>query len=322
MPPRARKLGLNPSDPEKLARIIRLPLSRAWLAGPPSADHLSNVAKWMLGANDKFGTCGPTSVANHAVMTWKYLLGQDITVTDDAIFDLYRRSGNPGFVPDPDNPVQDNGVDMATMLDALVKGGITITHPDGTAELVKPLAYAALSTPSPASVDPATAIFGGLLFALDLKVAQQKQAGLWDYVPGSAEWGGHATMGGAYTGQHGPHEADEKLVTWAEVMSTTDDFMAHQLDQAFVLLWPAIVAHPAFTEGVDLPTLAADYQAATGRPFPAQPTPPVPDPVPPDAADAALAAATLVWAGQRHVGANKKAALAVQAWLRTKGFTG
>lgn len=53
-----------------------------------------------------------------------------------------------------------------------------------------------------------------------------------------------------------------------------------------------------------------------------QPVPPVPSPPDPDTdpADVALAAAQTAWAWDRHVGENRKAALASQAWLEAKGF--
>lgn len=49
-------------------------------------------------------------------------------------------------------------------------------------------------------------------------------------------------------------------------------------------------------------------------------TPQPPQPQPGDA-DATLWAATKVWAGERHTGANRTAALAVQAWGKAKNFS-
>lgn len=274
-----RRLGRRPADPERFARTVTLKLTGHVPAHPLVADHLSQVSGWVLGSNDRFGTCGPTSVANLCVLTWKYLLGEDITVTDDAVFDLYRRSGNPDF--DPATGAGDNGVDMTVMLSALVKGGIEITHADGTAETVRPLCFAKY----PAAIDDVRAvtdIFGGTLFGLDLETAQQSQtnAGLWDYKK-SPEWGGHATVGGAYTSDTQAHEADESLVTWAEVVGTTDAFIARQLQEAYAVVFAPLWDHPAFQAGIDQQALAADYQAVTGRPLPLpSPVPPTPAPGP------------------------------------------
>jgi hypothetical protein len=345
-----RQLGRNPTDPARLARTVRLRLTGAVPAHPLVADHLSAVLNWMLGGNNRFGTCGPTYVANYCVLLWKYLLGEDITVTDDAVFDLYRRSGNPDFDPNgtPDasgNVPGDNGVDMTVMLSALVKGGIDITHADGTVENVKPLCFAAAPTDVD-SVRAVTSIFGAAGLAVDLAVAQQGQtdAGVWDYVAGSGDWGGHAIPGGSYTSDAAARHTDETVVTWQMKVGTTDTFISHQLSEAYAVVFQPLWDHPAFQAGVDQAALAADYTAATGKPFPVPvpgppspgPTPappgPTPTPTPPpspapgdihvDSADQALAAALpRGWVTEHHVGENGHAAKAVRAWLHAKSLS-
>lgn len=275
-----RRLGrLAPSHAPALH--LRAVLTGTVPAHPAAADHLSRVPAWMLGGNDRFGTCGPTYVANLVVLTWKYLLGLDVTVSDEAVFDLYRRSGNPNF--DPQTDADDNGVVMQDMLDALLKGGIEITHADGSTEVVKPLAFAAVDHTSLDEIRAATSIIGAVGFGVDLETAQQAQtdAGLWDYRR-SSEWGGHAVMGGAYTSSAVLHTPDETVITWQEPVGTTDAFLEHQLEECWVVIWPAHLQHPDFQAGVDLAALAADYRALTGRDFPAAPPPgPGPAPVPP-----------------------------------------
>ena len=313
MPP-APALGRRPADPARLARTVRLPLTGAAPPHPLAADFLTGVPAWCLGANTVHGTCGPVSVANSAVLTWHWLLGEDITVTDEQVFDLYRRSGNPAF--DPATGRDDNGVDMTVMLAALVRDGIGITHPGGLTETVKPVCYAACDTAID-TVRAVTAIFGSALFGLDLDLAQQAQtqAGLWDYASGSPPWGGHATLGGAYTSA--AEGRDESLVTWAQVVGTTDRFLARQLPEAYVVVWPALWAHPAFQAGVDQAALAAAYEACTHRAFPL-PIPP-PGPAAADEADRALAAGLAPsWAAGSHSGANRRAAQAVRTWLAAK----
>lgn len=314
MPP--PQLGRRPADPERYRATIELPMTGVPVH-PVVADHLSGVPTWVLGQNYVFGTCGPVSVANHAKMTWKYLLGEDITVTDDAVFDLYRRSGNPDF--DPATGAGDNGVDMTVMLSALVKYGIEITHANGDVELVKPLCFAKTGQ-SIGTIRAVTAIFGGLLFGLDLQVAQQEQTehGLW-YFDLSPAWGGHATMAGRYTSDPDPNRADESLVTWGEVVGTTDVFLGSQLAETYVIVWKPLWDKPSFTDGVDRMVLAADYTAVTGRVFP-WPATPTPAPAPPDP-DAALWDALKPWALARHVSGNRAAANTVRAWAKAKGFS-
>lgn len=271
------RLGRRPADPARLARTVRLRLTGALPEHPLTADHLTGVHRWMLGANNRFGTAGPAYVANSAVLTWRWLVGEDITVTDDAIFGLYRRSGNPGF--DPSTGAGDDGVDMTVMLSALVSGGITITHADGKTETVKPLCFAAHDTDID-TVGAVTSIFGAGGFGLDLDDAQQAQtdAGLWDYVAGSGQWGGHATLGGSYASPGGAGQRAGVNITWQLPVRTTDAFIAHQLAEAYVIVWELLWDHPAFRQGVDGAALASDYTACTGKPFP-WPVTSGPDPV-------------------------------------------
>jgi len=319
-----RALGRRPTDRRRLANTVRLRLTGTLPPHPLSADHLSQVPAWMLGANNRFRTCGPTSVANFAVLTWKYLLGMDITVTDDAVFDLYRRSGNPDF--DPATGAGDNGVDMTVMLSALVSGGIEITHADGTTETVIPLCFAAHNTDVD-TVRAVTSIFGASLLAVDLDIAQQSQTDatppLWDYVPGSGSWGGHAIPGGLYTSAAGAHAMDEEVISWKLKVGTTDAFIRHQLSEAYVPVFEPLWDHPVFQAGIDQAALAADYQACTGRPFPVPVPPPPPGPPAPgpDAADTAFWNAVRHWAtGEHHVGDNAHAAASCRAWAKAKNL--
>lgn len=260
------RLGRRPADPDRLARTVRLRLTGVLPEHSLTANHLTGVPRWVLGANNRFGTAGPAYVANSAVLTWHWLMGEDIAVADDAVVDLYRRGGNPDF----DEPTGDGdgGVDMTVMLSALVSGGITITHADGTTETVKPLCFAAHDT-SIDTVRAVTSIFGADGFGLDLADAQQAQtdAGLWDYVADSAQWGGHATLGGLYARQ-AADPRDGVTISWQLPVGITDAFIAYQLAEAYVIVWEPVWDHPAFRHGVDRTALAADYQACTGRPFP------------------------------------------------------
>lgn len=270
-----RRLGRRAPSNRPALRLAPL-LTGVVPAHPTTADHVSPVRLWTLGANDRFSTCGPTMAANYVVMVYKILLGLDVTVSDAAVFDLYRRSGNPNF--DPATDVDDNGVDLQTMLGAWAKGGIDVTHADGATETVTPVAFAKVNQANLDEVRAAISIFGGGLFGVDLKTAQQTQTdtgGPWDYVR-SVEWGGHAVLAGRYRST--TKGADIDVISWRLVMGTTDAFALHQLEEAWVAILPAHLAHPAFQAGVDLATLAADYQAETGRTLP---VPPVPTPTPP-----------------------------------------
>lgn len=287
-----KKLGRRPSDPTRLRRMIRLKLTGILPPIPVTADHLSAVRQWMLGANDQFGTCGPTSVANFLVMVYKVLTDEDITVTDNDVFDLYRRSGNPNF--DPNTGADDNGVDMTVMFDALLKGGIWITHANGSRELVKPLCYAGVDTDI-VTQRQVTAIFGGPIWGATLQTAQQTQV-VWDY-KSSSLWGGHAIPGGSFTSQSGAGQVDESVVSWRQIFGTTDAFVTHQLDESYVPVFPVMWNHPNFIAGVDQAALASAYETVTGRPFPVPvPQPPPPPDPPPAPSPGCLGGAALIGA--------------------------
>lgn len=302
-----RRLGRRP--PKRAASLKLGPLLTGVLPQiPVAADHFGQVSDWGAYANDRYGVCGPVSVANYIKMVSRALAGGEVSVSQDDVFDLYRRSGNPDF--DPGTDADDNGVDMQTMLEALTRGGIGGAH--------QPVCFAQVDHTDLAEVRAAVAIFGGVLFGVDLKVAQQAQtdAGLWDYVARSQEWGGHAVLCGTYrTGQ----VAD---VTWARVVGATDAFLSHQLDEAWVVVMPEHLGSAAFLAGVDLAAMKEGYTTLTGRPFPGVvPPAPGPDPGPapqPDrpylAVDRELVAQLDHWAHGHHYGPVAQAARSYRAW--------
>lgn len=233
-------------------------------AHPAVADNLALVQAWILGANDKYGVCGPVAVANNVLQVTTYLSDTPLVVTQADIFDLYRRSGNPDF--DPATGAGDRGVDMQTMLEALLAGGI-----GGK----KPIAFAQVEGID--EVRAVISIFGGSLFGLNLEEAQKAQTvtGTWDDVPGSPPWGGHAVLGGDYVCQ--PPQPDRLgLISWAEEIETTDAFLGHELGQAWVVIWPEHLGTKQFQEGISLDGLKAAFKALTGRDLviPAEPVPP------------------------------------------------
>jgi hypothetical protein len=247
----------------------------ASLVLPDEDDHITGVPAWNLGSNDTYGTCGPTSLANYITMVYWNLLGMQVIVPDSSIFALYAQAGNAGFPPQPDN-----GVDLNYMLTAALRVGLSVTYTGvtrpgvfdasrtplphfGDMETVTPVAFAQLSVDSISEIRAATAIFGGAELGVDLDTSQQSQtaSGVWDYAP-SPLWGGHAVMGAAYTGKSSG--ADEEIITWADPVGLTDAFVEAQLVQAFAVILPCHLTHPAFLVGVDLAELAIQYKGMTG----------------------------------------------------------
>lgn len=304
-----RQLGRRPPKNAPALRLANV-LTGTVPVHPASVDHFSEIADWLMLANDRFADCGPAAVAHQRMLMTRYLTATSWTPTLPEVFDLYRRSGNPDF--DPATGAGDNGVDMQTMCEALVAGGI-----GG----VKALAFAKVNVSSLDEVRAAVAIFGSLLLGVTLETAQRVQTGrrLWDYAP-SSTWGGHAVLTGRYTSAKTGD--DLAVVTWGDIVGTTDSFWLHQVEEAWVVIWSEHLGQTEFQAGVDVAALASDYFALTGRPFPgAHPAPPpVPAPSTVDVADRALAAALRPWVTEHHVGANHHTQVAAQAWLTAKGL--
>ena len=268
-----RRLGLRKPSNKPALRLSRI-LTGATVPHSPAADHFAAVNDWGLYTNDRYGVCGPTSVANLRKLVTRYLGAVEESPSLDDVYDLYRRSGNPDF--DPETGADDNGVDMQTMLEALLSGGI-----GGK----KPVAFAKVNHGDPDEMWAAIEIFGGVLYGVDLAVAQQEQTdeGLWDYVRGSGEWGGHAALGGRYNDADGTATDRTGVVTWAQLVDFTDSFDSHQVQEVWVVIWPENLGTKQFKEGIDRDALASAYEALTGRPFPDEPDP-GPDPAPPQPA--------------------------------------
>jgi hypothetical protein len=270
----SRTLGLLPA---KGAPSLKLSLSNGTLTGAPithspDVDHFALVTRWNLGGNDRFGTCGPTAVANTRTLIEAYLNAIPATFTDDQVFDLYRRSGNPTF--DPNTGAGDSGVDMQTMCEALMSGGFAG---------VKPVCFAQVDASNLDDIRACVEIFGSVMLGVTLDSDQNAQtnAGLWSYSP-SPVWGGHAIASGRYSDPSGLTADRTGVITWQLVVDATDDFLTHQCDQVWVTIWPEHLGTVEFQQGVNLSVLEADYVALTGKPFPVVPGPtPAPVPVPP-----------------------------------------
>lgn len=266
-------------------------------AHPVSVDYLASLSNWKVLGNDQYGDCVSVGVANMRRSTTAALSTETYASLNE-VLDFYKTQ-NPSF------PAEDNGMDMQTALEYLVAHG----GPDG----VKALAFAKVDHANLAEMDAAVAIFGGVFVGINVLAANMTEFDRqqpWDYIAGSPVDGGHAVWAGGYNAAD--IRNDIRFITWAKETSFTDAFVSHQMDEAWVVVWPEHLGSKAFLAGVDLTQMAADYAALTGRPFPVQSAP--------ANADATLAAATRTWAAARHSGANRLAANAVLAWLRAKNL--
>lgn len=240
---------------------------------PANEDYGSAFTGWQMLGNDEFGDCVAVTWANQRALVTTVLTGKTDYPNLTQVETFYKTQ-NPGF------PEEDEGMDIQTALEDLVsKGG-----PDG----VKAVAFAKVDYTTAAELEAAHAIFGQVWYGinvLDVNQTEFNNGQPWDYVAGSPVDGGHSITGVGYT------TTDWRFVTWAKETEWTEAFRTHQVEEAWVVIWPEHLGTREFETGIDVTALAAAYLAITGNtlpvpqpaPVPTPPTPapqPVPTPVP------------------------------------------
>ena len=138
----------------------------------------------------------------------------------------------------------------------------------------------------------------GPLNGLTLTAAQvgaQFSTGTWDEVGGRAV-GGHCVPTGGYSASA---QDEEDCATWATRVRMTARFLDARRDEAWAVILPVHLTHPAFRAHFDMAAFGAAYEEITGRPFPADPTPP-PAPTPPPGGGACFPVAADVAEAVHH----------------------
>jgi hypothetical protein len=248
---------------------------------PANDDYLAELGGgWQMLGNDTAGDCVAVTWANVRRLVTALLGSATDYPTQSEVWAFYETQ-NPGFNPNgspqDDGPgsADDNGMDIQTAIEDLIENG----GPDG----VKAVGYAAVDYTSPAEVKAAIALFGYVwtgINVLDVNTTEFADGQPWNYDASSPVDGGHSIVTGGYGAPGaGPLGGDERFITWAEETSFTDAFWSHQVEEAWVVIWPEHLGSKDFLAGVNMTQLAADYQEITGKPWPASVTP-VPPPVP------------------------------------------
>lgn len=249
-------------------------------AAPAWVDYLANLSGWQMLGNDAAGDCVAVTWANIRRLV-STTLATGYYPNQAQVWTVYETQ-NPGFDPaggDVSGPgsSQDNGMDIQTLLEYLVSDG----GPDG----VKAVGFAAVDYTSAAEVKAAIDIFGCIwtgINVLDVNMTEFNDGQPWTYSASSADDGGHSVISGGFgdvASDTGQLSGNEKFITWAQETSFTDGFWSHQVEEAWVVIWPEMLKSEEFVAAMDMATFAADYTAITGKPFPA-PLPPSPSPTP------------------------------------------
>jgi hypothetical protein len=271
-------VGIHAHDTKKLGRrspkltpsvavgdFLRLDAA-GQLPAHPDVDPVPPLT-YPMDHNDTVGDCVVAGL-DHALQTISAALGvQRANWTDEQLLAFYQTQ-NPGFTGwgDGGGP-NDQGMDIQTFLEHLVKQG----------EIV---AFGRLDHTNEQLLKAATWVAVAIVTGEDLTVSQQNQQ-VWDYVAGDADWGGHCTTTVAYTGS--PDQ--EAVVSWGQVVETTEAFVSHQVSEAWLVLTEAHINHPTFRDNFDLAGFAQAISDVTGGkvvvPVPPAPTPEPPAPTPP-----------------------------------------
>lgn len=276
--------------PPKQHRALQLKdyLTGTLPAIPAAADYLAALhGGWQMLGNDEAGDCVAVTWANVRRLVTTTLKPPGSYPGQEEVWAVYKTQ-NPGFDPSgtaatdgPGSP-SDQGMDIQTLLELLVTEG----GPDGA----KALAFAQVNPKDPAEVKAAIALFGYVWTGISVLSMNEQEfaAGQpWQYSAASPVVGGHSVVTGGYGPPGGGAlNGDERFITWAQETSFTDQFWAHCVEEAWVVIWPEHLGSTEFLAGVDMAALASAYTAITGRPFPdvqppAPPAPPAPEPVPP-----------------------------------------
>jgi hypothetical protein len=300
------KYGRRPADPANLARAIRFSNIRragAAVTPPAAVDYIAAMnGGWLMLGNgpdntvapgfEGCGDCegvrwsntrrvmstvlGPTAtppVAPH-YPPWPQVL--TIYKTQNPDFDPV---GNPDTTG-PGSPA-DGGMDTQTLLEWLNANPGAV---DG-GELI---GFALVDHTNLEEVQAAIDAGGLLWLDINVQDAQQTQFGNdqpWNYVAGSPVDGGHAVPLGGYgaspAGSNPDLAGPWKFETWCEESSMTASFWSKLVEQLWFPIWKEQLGTAEFQAGVDLAAFAAEYTAATGKPFPVTVPPPAPVPTPP-----------------------------------------
>lgn len=264
------KTGRRPAkNAPSLALASFLKVDAAVPPRPASEDYFKVISDWQMLGNDQYGDCVAVTAANERHAINKILGGKSTYASLDQVISFYKTQ-NPNF------PSDDNGMEIQTALETLVKTG------DKYFDGVKPVAFAKVDHTNLDEVKSALAVFGMLwvgLTVLDANMTEFNNGQPWDYVANSPVDGGHSVVAGGYRGQSAN---DVQFITWAAETGFTDSFWTNLVEEAWVVIWPEQFGTAQFEAGVDVNALAAAYLQLTGKvlPVPAPAPTPTPTPVP------------------------------------------
>lgn len=236
--PTTHRLGKLAPKPPRLRIARYVDVERALPQAPTTIDnsHGGTIPLAMY-LNDREGDCTCAAVGN----TLRVNSGGAQQLADADIQTAYVAvTGQEGAAYNPATGANDNGCAEIDVLDYWASTGI------GGDKL---LGHAGVDMTNPDEIRVVCWLFGSVYLGVQLTVAQQSQA-VWDYVAGSAGWGGHAVP----LLDLNPN----RVGTWGAYKQVTDAFIALQADEGHALITQAWLNANQSNPLVNAQALAAD----------------------------------------------------------------
>jgi hypothetical protein len=256
----ANKYGRRSPKNAPALRLAPLLTGKAPIV-PSRINYGADFLGWQMLGNDVAGDCVAVTWANQRALVTTALTKATEYPNQAEVWKFYKTQ-NPDFNPkgtqqtDGPGSSADGGMDIQTALEHLAKKG----GPDG----VKAYAFAKVDYTNQNELRAAHAIFGQVWYGvnvLDINQTEFYEGKPWRYVKDSPVDGGHSITGVGYDPTH------YKFVTWAQETEWTEAFRTHQVEEAWVVIWPEHIGTKEFEAGIDVDQLAADYELITGRPL-------------------------------------------------------
>ena len=236
------KLGRLPATrPAALADLAVY--AQGKLPTPPRTVEVPRLP-YPIDGNASFGDCTIAGAA-HLIEAWDAEVKEpDRIPTEEEVVDQYfTLTGG-----------EDNGLNEAEVLLQWQREGLF----EGLPNRSEIAAYAPVSPHRLLEQHQAIAFYGGLYMGIECPLSAQEQFAAgepWTFVEGSEVEGGHCVVGLGYGPNGGIHAA-----TWGGIAVLEASFLAHYLDEAWVVLSHQIVEAKKDQLGLDLKTLSTDLK--------------------------------------------------------------
>lgn len=207
------------------------------LPSPPGFVHVPK-GSYPMDGNDRYGDCTMAGVA-HLLTAWNAEVAEhdQVPTETQVVEEYFQLTGGP-----------DVGLAEANVLLEWQRVGLF-------GENIA--AYAPVNPQSVLGLHQAVAFYGGVYLGIQcpLSAQQQFEAGLpWTYESGSPIEGGHCIVGLGYDSR------GLICATWGGMAHVTYPFLAHMLEEAWVILPHQFVEAKKDALGLDLAALQADLK--------------------------------------------------------------